>query len=448
MASSLPGPSSVLGMIGNTPMVRLTKFDTGPCELFLKLESQNPGGSIKDRIALAMIEAAEADERLRPGATLVEATAGNTGLALALVAVQKGYRLHLVIPDKMSQEKIFHLKALGAEVTMTRSDVEKGHPDYYQDMARAIADATPGAFYVNQFENPANPAAHETGTAPEIWRQMEGTLSGIGRFMRRAAPHVEMVLGDPEGSILAPLVNEGVTVKAGSWLVEGIGEDFVPANCDLSLVRRAFTITDAESIAAAGQLLQREGVLCGSSSGTLLAAALKYCREQTAPRRVVTFVCDSGNKYLSKIYNPYWLEDHGLTDRPITHDLRDLIARPFLRGDVVWAGPQETLQQVYAKMRLFEISQVPVMESRQLVGLLDETDILTTVIGNPAAFNWAVGSIMRHEVETIDVKTPVTDLIPIFERCRAACVVDEDQFLGLITPIDFLNFLRKRTGQP
>ncbi|WP_088342616.1 MULTISPECIES: pyridoxal-phosphate dependent enzyme [Rhodomicrobium] len=454
-------PSTVLGLIGNTPIIRLTKFDTGPCELFLKLESQNPGGSIKDRIALAMVEAAERDGRLPPGGTLVEATAGNTGLALALVAVQKGYRLKLVIPDKMSQEKIFHLKALGAEVVMTRSDVEKGHPDYYQDKARAIAEATPGAFYVNQFENPANPAAHETGTGPEIWRQMDhrldaivcgvgsgGTLSGIGHYMARVAPHVEMVLADPEGSILAPLVNEGVRIKPGSWLVEGIGEDFVPDNCDLSLVRRAYTITDAESIAAAGDLLKLEGVLCGSSSGTLLAATLKYCREQTEPKRVLTFACDSGNKYLSKIYNPYWLDDHGMTNRPLTHDLRDLIARPFLRGDVVWSAPQETLQQVYAKMRLYEISQVPVMDGGRLVGLMDEADILTTVTSNPAAFNAAVGSLMRHEVETIDVKSPVAELIPIFERCRAACVVDDGQFLGLITPIDFLNFLRKRTGQP
>ena len=359
----------------------------------------------------------------------------------------------------MSQEKIFHLKALGAEVVMTRSDVEKGHPEYYQDKARVIAEATPAAFYVNQFENPANPAAHEAGTGPEIWRQMEGqldavvcgvgsggTISGVGHFMARAAPHVEMVLADPEGSILAPLVNDGVTVKPGSWLVEGIGEDFVPANCDLGVIRRAYTIADAESIQTARELLQKEGILCGSSSGTLLAAALKYCRAQTARKRVVTFICDSGNKYLSKIYNPYWLHDHGLTDQPITHDLRDLIARPFLRGDVVWSAPTETLQQVLGKMRLYEISQVPVMDGKTLVGIVDETDILTTVTGDPAAFNAAVGTIMRRELETIDVKSPPTDLVPILKRHHAACVLDQGQFLGLITPIDFLNFLRKRAG--
>jgi cystathionine beta-synthase len=456
-----PSSFSVLGLIGDTPLVRLTRFDTGPCELFLKLESQNPGGSIKDRIALAMIEAAEQDGRLQPGGALVEATAGNTGLALALVAVQKGYRLVLVIPDKMSQEKIYHLKALGAEVVMTRSDVEKGHPDYYQEKARAIADATPGAFYVNQFENPANPAAHERRTGPEIWRQMDGrldavvcgvgsggTLTGVGRFMARTAPHVQMVLADPEGSVLAPLINTGVMIKAGSWLVEGIGEDFVPANADLGLVRRAYTISDAESIGTARELLQKEGVLCGSSSGTLLAAALKYCREQTEPKRVVTFVCDSGNKYLSKIYNPYWLHDQGLADRPATHDLRDLIARPFLRGDVISAAPEDTLQQVYAKMRLYEISQVPVMDDQKLIGLLDETDLLTKLTSDRAAFNTKVGTIMRHGVETIDVNSPVDDLVPLFDRSRAVCVIDRGQFLGLITPIDLLNFLRNRTGQP
>ncbi|HEX7970050.1 MAG TPA: PLP-dependent cysteine synthase family protein, partial [Stellaceae bacterium] len=299
---------NVLESIGNTPLVELTRFDAGPCRLFVKLENQNPAGSIKDRIGLSLIEAAERDGKLGPGGTLIEATAGNTGLGLALVAAQKGYRLILVIPDKMSQEKVLHLKALGAEVRITRSDVGKGHPDYYQDLAERLAGEM-GAFYVNQFANPANPLAHETTTGPEIWQQMThqldavvvgvgsgGTLTGLSRFFERVAPKVEMVLADPEGSILAPLVTTGRTAEAGSWLIEGIGEDFVPPNCDLGRVRAAYSISDRDSFAAARDLLRREGILGGSSSGTLLAAALRYCRAQTTAKRVVTFVCDSGNK--------------------------------------------------------------------------------------------------------------------------------------------------------
>lgn len=451
-------PCSILDLIGNTPLVRVRHLDTGSCELYLKLENQNPGGSIKDRVAVAMIEAAERDGKLKPGGKIVEATAGNTGLALALVAAQKGYKLTVVVFDKVSHEKIFHLRAMGADVIVTRNDVLKGHPDYYQDKARQLAIDT-GAFYVNQFENPANPAAHEASTAPELWRQMEkrldavvcgvgtgGTLAGLGRYFAREAPQLEMVLADPKGSVLAPYVNTGALITPGSWLVEGIGEDYVPTNFDIKLVKKAYTITDEESIRTARQVLAQEGVLCGSSSGTLIAASLRYCREQKTPKRVVTFVCDSGNKYLSKIYNPYWLDDHGMADKPETHDLRDLISRTYLRGEVVAAGPEETLKQVYAKMRTFDISQVPVMEKGKLVGLLEETDILLTVTGNAAGFNVAAGKVMRDSAPVIDVKRPVTDLVPLLEKSRAVCVMDQGQFLGLITPIDFLNYLRKRTG--
>ena len=314
---------SLLDLIGNTPMLEITRLDTGACRLFVKLENQNPGGSIKDRIGLSMIEAAERDGRLKPGGTIIEATAGNTGLGLALVAAQKGYKLILVVPDKMAREKIFHLRALGAEVMLTRSDVGKGHPEYYQDMAERIAKET-GAFYVNQFGNPANPAAHETTTGPEIWEQMEhdvdavvcgvgsgGTLTGLSRFFARVSPETEMVLADPVGSVLCDYVKTGKYGAAGSWLVEGIGEDFIPPIADLSRVKAAYSISDAESLNTARELLKKEGILGGSSSGTLVAAALRYCREQTTPKRVVTFVCDSGNKYLSKMFNDYWMADQG-----------------------------------------------------------------------------------------------------------------------------------------
>lgn len=460
-ASPAPPSQSVLDLIGNTPVVRVRNFDTGPCELYLKLESQNPGGSIKDRIALNMVEAAEKDGKIRPGDTLVEATAGNTGLGLTLVASQKGYKLILVIPDKMSQEKIFHMKAMGAEVVMTRSDVLRGHPEYYQDKAAAIAATLPGAFHINQFENPANPETHEKTTGPEIYGQMGGdvdaivcgvgsggTLSGIGRYFRSVSPKTEMILADPKGSILAPYVEHGIMIEPGSWLVEGIGEDFIPDNADLSLISKAYTISDEESIRTSQQILKKEGLLCGSSSGTLIAAALKYCRAQKKKKRVVTFVCDSGNKYLSKIFNPYWLHDQGLSgDEHDAGSLRDLIARPHSRGDAVWVAPEDTLQQVYARMKMFDVSQVPVLQGEKIIGLIDETDVLITVMGNPGGFAAKAGQVMSDKLVTADGGAPITDLLSIFERGRIASVIENGKFLGLVTPIDFLNYLRKRTGK-
>ena len=272
-------PKSLLDLIGNTPLVEITHFDAGPCRLFVKLENQNPAGSIKDRIGLSMIEAAERNGRVKPGGTIIEATAGNTGLGLALVAAQKGYRLILIVPDKMAREKIFHLRALGAEVMLTRSDVGKGHPEYYQDMAERIAAET-GGFFVNQFGNPANPEAHEKTTGPEIWEQMEhhvdaivcgvgsgGTLTGLSRFFNRVSPRTEMILADPVGSVLCDYVKTGQYGEAGSWVVEGIGEDFIPPVADLSRVRNAYSISDQESLATARDLLRKEGILAGSSSG-------------------------------------------------------------------------------------------------------------------------------------------------------------------------------------
>jgi len=450
---------NVLETIGNTPLVEATRLDAGPCRLFLKLENQNPGGSIKDRIALSMIEAAERDGSLKPGGTLIEATAGNTGLGLALVASQKGYRLILVIPDKMAQEKIFHLRALGAEVCMTRSDVGKGHPEYYQDMAERLTRETPGAIYVNQFANPANPLAHETGTGPEIWAQMDhdidavvvgvgsgGTLSGVGRFLKRAAPQAKMVLADPKGSVLAPLVARGEHIEPGSWLVEGIGEDFVPPNCDLSLVAEAFTVTDAESFATARDLLRKEAILAGSSSGTLIAAALKYCRAQSAPKRVVTFVCDSGNKYLSKMFNDYWMLDQGFLARARRGDLRDLIARRHADRATVTVAPTDSLLIAYQQMKLYDISQLPVLEAGKVVGIIDESDLLLAVYGKPERFRDPVAKAMTTQLELVQVSQSLQDLVAVFVRYHIALVMDGDEFLGLITRIDLLNHLRRSLG--
>lgn len=453
----MPAFNNVLSTIGNTPLVEITRIDTGKCQLFLKLENQNPGGSIKDRIALSMIEAAEGDGRLKAGGTLIEATAGNTGLGLALVAAQKGYRLILVIPDKMAQEKIFHLRALGAEVRMTRSDVGKGHAEYYQDIAERLAQEIPGAIYINQFGNPANPLAHETGTAPEIWAQMEhridaivcgvgsgGTLSGIGRFMKRVSPSTKMILADPKGSVLTDLIQTGKMPKAGSWLVEGIGEDFVPPVCDLSLVSEAITVTDAESFATARELLRKEGLLAGSSSGTLISAALRYCRAQATPQRVVSFVCDSGNKYLSKMFNDYWMLDQGFLERPKTGDLRDLISRRHADRATVTIGTDDSLVTAYARMKLYEISQLPVLRDGQVVGIVDESDILLAVYDHEDRFKDKVATAMTSKIDFVDAKAPLSSLLPIFARDHVAIVRDGDEFLGLITRIDLLNHLRRR----
>jgi cystathionine beta-synthase len=452
---------NVLDLIGDTPIVRINHFDTGPCELFIKLESQNPGASIKDRIGLKMIEDAEQAGLIRPGGTLVEGTAGNTGLGLALVAAQKGYRLVLVIPDKMSREKISNLKAMGAEVVLTRSDVAKGHPEYYQDLAKRLADETEDAFFINQFGNPSNPKAHEEITGPEIWRQMDGqldaivlgvgssgTVTGLSHYFERVAPVLELVLADPMGSILAQYINQGtLSAKSSSWLVEGIGEDFLPTISDFTRVKKAYSIPDKESFLTGRELLQREGILGGSSTGTLMAAALRYCREQTTAKRVLTLCCDTGNRYLSKMYNDFWMRDQGFIETSSHGDLRDLIARPYATHDTITVGPAEPLANAYGRMKLYDVSQLPVIADGRLVGILDESDLLIAAAENSEAFNQPVHTAMVTELTEIDVAAPVADLMPIFNKDFVAIVMDGEQFLGLITRVDLLNYLRRKTDR-
>lgn len=444
-------------LIGHTPLVQVRGVDTGPCSLFLKLESQNPSGSIKDRPARAMIDAAEQAGQLKEGGTIIEATAGNTGVGLALVAASRGYRTILVVPDKMSREKVLHAKALGAEVILTRSDVGKGHPDYYQDLAQDILRRTPGAIYANQFENPANPAAHEATTGPEILAQMDGdvdaivvgvgsggTLTGTGRYMKAHSPKTDMVLADPVGSILAPLVNTGTMTEAGSWVVEGIGEDFVPPNCDLSLVKRAYAISDRDSFSAARELLRKEGILGGSSTGTLLAAALHYCREQSDPKRVVSLVCDSGAKYLSKVFSDAFVAQEGWLDRPSTGTVRDLVINRFAEGGTLVVAPEETLRSAFARMRAADVSQLPVIENGRLVGLIDESDLLNHLVTDPRAFDTHVRDAMATRLQTVEAHAPATELLPLFAAGLVPIVVEGDQFLGLVTRIDLINELRKK----
>ncbi len=481
--------TNILDMIGRTPMLELKRLDLGKhsaeagggVRLFGKMELMNPAGSIKDRIGLSMITAAEKDGRLNPNPpkgtplpTIIEATAGNTGLGLALVAGQRGYKLKVVVPDKMSQEKIQHLKAMGAEVVLTRSDVPKGHPEYYQELAAAIAKKTPNSMYVNQFGNPDNAQAHFDTTAPEIEEQMlavggvdavicgvgsGGTLTGIGNYFKERAAQgkhkpVRMILADPAGSILAPLINEGRKIEPGSWLVEGMGEDFIPDICDLSLVSEAFEVTDAESFTAARDLLAREGVLSGSSTGCILAAALMFCRKQTKPTNVVTFICDNGAKYLSKMFNDFWMMDNGFIKREKTNDLRDLIARRHDLGEDYTLNTNHPVRQAIKWMQLYGVSQMVVKEADGagggggVAGIIDEGDILIGLATDPRAFDRPVSDFMTRRLETLAPEAPVSSLMPIFRADRVAIVVDaRGAYHGLITKLDMINYLRSQLAR-
>jgi cystathionine beta-synthase len=339
---------------------------------------------------------------------------------------------------------------------MTRSDVTKGHPEYYQDMAARLAAEIPGAFYVNQFGNPANPLAHERTTGPEIWEQMNhdvdavvcgvgsgGTLTGLSHFFARTSPHTEMVLADPVGSVLASYVETGKIGEAGSWVVDGIGEDFIPPIADLSRVRKAYEIPDQESLATARELLRSELILGGSSAGTLVAAALRYCREQSAPKRVVTFIPDTGSKYLSKMYNDFWMVDQGCLELPRYGDLRDLVSRRYADGAVVSVSAEDTLLTAFQRMRMADVSQVPVLAADEVVGILDESDLLLHVYKQPDRFRDKVATAMTQRLETLHPGASLADLLAVLNRDLVAIIIENGRFFGLITRYDLLTYLRR-----
>ena len=453
--------TSLLSLIGNTPMLKINAFDTGVCELFVKLESHNPGGSIKDRVGLAIIEAAESSGELRPGGTIIEATAGNTGIGLALVAAIKGYKIILVIPDKMSREKILHLEGLGAQIVLTRSDVPEGHPEYYQDLARKIVAETPGSFLANQFSNPANPMIHRTTTGPEIWAQMDGkldavvagvgsggTITGMAEFFKEKDPNVQMVVADPEGSIVADAVLKGsFSYEGGSWLVEGVGEDFIPDNLNVGLLHDAEVVTDKEAFQTLQVLITEEGVLGGSSTGTLVAGAVKWCQKQTSPKRVVTFICDTGNKYLSKAFNKSWLLDNDLIDVTLAGDLTDLVNRRADHGDMISVTPADTLMTAYKRMRASDISQIPVLEEGALVGVLDEEDLLFNVSKSKAAFGQQVSEFMVTDLDVLSADASEEALMEILTQGKVAIIYQGDTFVGFITKVDLINHYRTKISQ-
>ena len=361
----------------------------------------------------------------------------------------------------MSREKILHLEGLGAQIVLTRSDVPEGHPEYYQDLARKIVAETPGSFLANQFSNPANPMIHRTTTGPEIWEQMGGkldavvagvgsggTITGMAEFFKEKDPKVQMVVADPEGSIVADAVLKGsFSYEGGSWLVEGVGEDFIPDNLNVALLHDAEVVSDKEAFQTLQVLIKEEGILGGSSTGTLVAGAVKWCQKQTTPKRVVTFICDTGNKYLSKAFNKSWLLDNQLVDKTSAGDLTDLVNCRADNGDMITVTPNDTLMTAYKRMRSSDISQIPVIDEGELVGVLDEEDLLFNVSKSKEAFGRTVKDFMVTDLDILPADESEEALMKILTQGKVAIIYKSNCFIGFVTKVDLINHYRTKISQ-
>jgi cystathionine beta-synthase len=443
---------SILQSIGKTPLVRLRRLASEvPATVAVKVESQNPGGSIKDRVGLAMIVEAERRGLLRSGGTIIEATAGNTGVGLAMVAAVRGYRCIFVLPDKMSGEKIALLKAYGAEVVVTPTAVPPDSPDSYNGVADRLAREIPGAWRPNQFTNLANPDIHYHTTGPEIWDQTEGritafvagvgtggTVSGVARYLKERKPDVKIVGADPEGSVLS----------GGSgrpWKVEGIGEDFVPKTFNSQLVDEWVRVSDSESFHVARELARREGILAGGSSGTNLAAALRYARRCTSEDLVVTLVCDTGRNYLSKFYDDAWLAENHLevVQRP-TQSLGDLLQQRGGR-ELYTIAPEATVAEAIAQMEATGISQLPVLQDGKPVGSIQEVTLARVLHDNADPSKVTVGEVMARPLPALDVAVHLDEAYRLLLAGHTGVLAtSEGKVVGIITRIDLVHYYEQR----
>ena len=445
-------------LIGNTPLLHIKNIDTGLCNLYLKLESYNLGGSIKDRPAKNMIEKAEQANLLKTGGTIVEATAGNTGIALAIMALKKGYKMIIVVPDKMTIEKVYHLRALGAEVIITRSDVSNGHPDYYLDLAKKIARKKK-AFYINQFDNKANVESHYKMLGPEIFKQLNGkvhafvagvgtggTITGVGKFLKSKIKDFDLVLADPKGSILKELIDTGnITKEVGSWVVEGIGEDFCPPLLESNLIDYAYSITDKEAIKTCNTLLKKEGVLAGSSSGTLIAAAIKFCRAQKTKKNVVTLVCDAGDKYLRKVYNESWKIKEGLHIKKNNNDITDIISYLASSGTMPKINNESNCALAFKLMSENNLDKVLVEDNnRKIIGVIDETNLLKGVLAN--SFEEKIKKYVITRIKNVRHNLDLKKLLSIFNKENFVFVYKKNKFIGMITRNDLLCYLKRNSN--
>ncbi|MDQ6672010.1 MAG: cystathionine beta-synthase [Chloroflexota bacterium] len=443
-------------------MVRLSRLASETrTPVVAKIESMNPGGSVKDRIGLAMIEAAERSGHLRPGATIVEPTSGNTGTGLAIAAALRGYRLVCVMPDKMSAEKIALLRAYGADVVVCPTAVARESPQSYYSVADRLAREIPGAFQPNQYFNPANTAAHEATTGPEIWRQTDGqithfvagmgtggTITGVGRVLKRHNPSVQIVGADPVGSIYSA----GANFTPKIYKVEGIGEDFMPSTMDLSLVDRVEIVDDKESFLMARRLTREEGILIGGSGGSALVAAMRVAEEINDPRAlVVVLLPDTGRNYLSKIFNEDWMRSNGFLEQFPTHSVGEMVGQRVASSELpqfVGVQARDTVRAAIDAMQHYGISQLPVVESngggaeQRMVGSIQERTLLDRVYRDPTLIESSVGAAMDPPFPTIARNADVDEAFDLLLGGAAALVITEqEQPVGMITKLDLLEFV-------
>jgi cystathionine beta-synthase len=453
---------SVLDTIGWTPLIRLSRVTRGvSTPVYAKAEFFNPGGSVKDRIGLPIIERAERAGELRPGGTIVEGTSGNTGIGLAMAAALKGYRCIFTMPDKMSQEKVRLLKAFGAEVIITPTAVPPDHPDSYVMMAARIARETPNAILANQFYNPANPEAHYETTGPELWEQTEGrithfvaaagtggTISGVGKYLKERNPGVKIIAGDPVGSILAEFWRskgerkpEGVPYK-----IEGVGQDKIPGTIDMSVIDDYRTVTDRESFAMARRLTREEGLFVGGSSGLIAHVAMQVAREVNDPNAcVVTFLCDTGERYLSKLYNDEWMRENQLLDTDRMPIGQLLQGKSGGTPRVVSVAPSASVRQALGLMSLHDVSQLPVMDGESCVGSVSESVLSAKALENGKLLDAPVSEVMEPPFPVIDGRQTVESVVKLLSKTNPALLVRANGALGgIVTRSDVLAYMMAR----
>src|SRR6202171_5690936 len=445
---------TILDSVGNTPMVRLSRLASDThTQVVAKVESLNPGGSVKDRIGLAMIEAAEQAGQLHPGGTIVEPTSGNTGTGLAIAAALKGYKLVCVMPDKMSSEKIALLRAYGAEVVVCPTAVPRESPQSYYSVAERLAHEIPGAFQPNQYFNPANPAAHMATTGPEIWQQTDGrvdvvvgglgtggTITGVARFLKEKKPAVMIVGADPEGSLYS-----GNTIKP--YKVEGIGEDFIPGTIDLKLIDRIVQVNDRDSFLTARRITREEGILVGGSSGTAMKAAMDVARDLDEKTLMVVILPDTGRNNLSKIYSDEWMRQNGFFERLPRQLVHDVVAREREMPELITVSSKEKVGRAIDLLQEHGISQMPVTEDgggpgKRLVGSIQERSLLDRVYRDPGLIDTTVGAAMDGPFPTIAAGAHVDEAFStLLAGATALVVMDAERPVGIITRLDLLEFM-------